>query len=346
MNRVIGTYRQMIIITISWWLFWSFAQTMVYHRIGLSWHDSIQESIITTVVLALIGIIISNTFRFYQPVSKNFYLLGGYIILLTTITGRTLYLTFSALHPDDVFYHKTYLTIMPLRGIYYLLMVTLMTIFYWFRNKIEDQTRARQREEEAEKLMREAELARLRLQLQPHFLFNSLNSISALAGNKPEEARRMIQQLSDFLRGTLRKDDQQLVSVREELRHLSLYLEIEKVRFGHRLNTELIRDERTDELKVPSLLLQPIVENAVKFGLYDTTEAIIIRIETSEESGMLIVRVQNPYDPATARPNSGTGFGLSSVQRRLYLLYGRNDLLLTNHQDGIFTTTLKIPQHK
>ena len=304
------------------------------------------ESVITTLVLALIGVIISNTFRYYQPVSKNFYLLGGYIILLTALTGRTLYLSFSALHSNDTHYQEHYLSIMPLRGIYYLLMITLMTIFFWFRNKIEDQTRARQRSEEAEKLMREAELSRLRLQLQPHFLFNSLNSISALAGSKPEEARKMIQQLSDFLRGTLRKDDQQLVSVQEELHHLTLYLEIEKVRFGHRLKTELIRDEVTDELKVPSLLLQPIVENAVKFGLYDTTDAIVIRIETGSEEGLLVVKVQNPYDPATARPTSGTGFGLSSVQRRLYLLYGRNDLLTTSHLNGIFTTTLKIPQYK
>lgn len=334
----------MIIITISWWLFWSFAQMMVYHRVGLTWTYSFIESIITTAVFAIIGIIISNTFRYYQPVSKNFYLLGVYIIILTAITGRTLYLAFSWLHQDDPTYAENYLRIMPLRGIYYLLMVTLMTIFFWFRNKIEDQAKAKQREQEAEKLMREAELARLRLQLQPHFLFNSLNSISALAGSKPDQARNMIQQLSDFLRGTLRKDDQQFMEIDEELKHLSLYLEIEKVRFGHRLNTEIKRSEDTINLKVPSLLLQPIVENAVKFGLYDTTEAITIGIKTKNDDVHLVVEVTNPYDPVTARPTSGTGFGLSSVQRRLYLLFGRNDLLFTKHQDGIFTTTLKIPQ--
>jgi two-component system LytT family sensor kinase len=319
------------------------------HGIPSDWtflRDSLLESIITTTVLALIGIIISNTFRYYQPVSKNFYLLGGYIILLTALTGRTLYLSFSSLHADDAHYQEHYLGIMPLRGIYYLLMITLMTIFFWFRNKIEDQTRARQRGEEAEKLMREAELSRLRLQLQPHFLFNSLNSISALAGSKPEEARKMIQQLSDFLRGTLRKDDQQLVSVHEELRHLTLYLDIEKVRFGHRLKTELIRDEITDELKVPSLLLQPIVENAVKFGLYDTTEAIVIRIETGSEEGLLVVKVQNHMIRQQLGPTVVQVSDLAPYNGRLYLLYGRNDLLTTSHLNGIFTTTLKIPQYK
>src|SRR5690606_35869240 len=117
-------------------------------------------------------------------------------------------------------------------------------------------------------LLRSAELAKLRQQLQPHFLFNSLNSISALAGSKPEEARKMVHQLSEFLRGTLHKDEQTLVPFSDELRHLQLYLDIEKVRFGNRLKTEIDTHETCLNLKLPSLILQPVVENAIKFGLY------------------------------------------------------------------------------
>ena len=116
-------------------------------------------------------------------------------------------------------------------------------------------------------------------QLQPHFLFNSLNSINALIGFKPDEARKMIHQLSDFLRGTLKKDDDQLqVTLNDELQHLNLYLEIEKVRFGHRLQTEISCDERSGSAKLPSMLLQPIVENAIKFGLYDTTGEVVVSL--------------------------------------------------------------------
>jgi two-component system, LytTR family, sensor kinase len=193
-------------------------------------------------------------------------------------------------------------------------------------------------------MVREAELTKLRQQLQPHFLFNSLNSISALAGSKPEQARKMIQQLSDFLRGTLKKDDQQLVPLSDELQHLDLYLEIEKVRFGHRLNTEIHCDRTLNNLMLPSLLLQPIVENAIKFGLYDTTDAVLIQIETRLEKNELVVEVKNPYDATTAAPNKGTGFGLSSVQRRLYLLYARTDLLKTKAAEKEFITTIHIPQ--
>src|SRR6202012_334371 len=182
-----------------------------------------------------------------------------------------------------------------------------------------DQKENEKRKAEAEQLARDADLYNLRQQLQPHFLFNSLNSINALIGFKPDEARRMIHQLSDFLRGTLKKDDQQQVTLTEELQHLNLYLDIEKVRFGHRLQTEISCDKNCGSAILPSMLLQPIVENAIKFGLYDTTGEVVVSIRAEIEGSYLLLMVQNPYDPQTSRPKSGTGFGLRGVQRRLYL---------------------------
>jgi LytS/YehU family sensor histidine kinase len=223
-------------------------------------------------------------------------------------------------------------------------MLGIITLLNWIRYYYHNVRETIERKADTEKMIREAELSKLRQQLQPHFLFNSLNSISALAGSKPEQARKMIQQLSDFLRGTLKKDDQQLVTLSEELQHLNLYLEIEKVRFGHRLNTSIQCDESINSLLLPSLLLQPIVENAIKFGLYDTTGEVMIEIHTRKEKGELVVEVRNPYDSTTAAPNKGTGFGLSSVQRRLYLLYARTNLLKTVAEEKHFITTIFIPQ--
>lgn len=200
------------------------------------------------------------------------------------------------------------------------------------------------RRTEAEKLSREAELFKLRQQLQPHFLFNSLNSISALTGSNPEKARHMIQQLSDFLRGTLRKNEQQWNTLEEELNYLELYLDIEKVRFGHRLRTEINYEQEILLLKLPALLLQPVVENAIKFGLYDTTGEVIIKISAIKEKGNLKIIVQNPFDAETSQPFKGTGFGLSSIQRRLFLLFARNDLLTTKKEGEFFTTVILVPQ--
>nr|MBA4168671.1 histidine kinase [Chitinophagaceae bacterium] len=213
----------------------------------------------------------------------------------------------------------------------------------WYN--LEEQKNLESRKSDADKLSRDAELYKLRQQLQPHFLFNSLNSISALAGKQPEQARKMIQQLSEFLRGALKKEDHQRVTLADELSHLQLYLDMEKMRFGHRLSTEITADETSMQLLLPPMLLQPIVENAIKFGLYDTTEAITITLTARSSEEFLEITVCNPFDPETSTPRQGTGFGLSSVQRRLYLLFARNDLLITAVEERYFSTTVKIPKN-
>jgi two-component system, LytTR family, sensor kinase len=342
-NRSLLLHTQNWRISLVWWLFWCFAQTTGLHRVGESWQDSFIQAGLTVVALALVEFIIANTYSYYRPAANSLVLLIGSTIIMTVITGHALMWSFLAIYRDNPEHAQFIEKYMPMRVMFILLMISLMIIFYWFRNKFLEYNEVKQRQEDAERLLREAELSRLRQQLQPHFLFNSLNSISALAGTKPEQARHMVQQLSDFLRGTLRKDEQQLVPLDEEFRHLQLYLEIEKVRFGHRLKTNLVWEEPCIKMKLPSLLLQPVMENAVKFGLYDTIGEITIEMKATCEKDMLVIEVRNPFDPDTSG-RRGTGFGLTSVKRRLYLLYARHDLLETSAENNVFTTILKIPQ--
>jgi LytS/YehU family sensor histidine kinase len=248
------------------------------------------------------------------------------------------------IYPNETDYLQFLSKFMPLRFDIALLITCCMALICELYYTLEEQKDSEHRKSDAEKLAREAELDKLRQQLQPHFLFNSLNSISALITIQPAQARKMIQQLSDFLRGTLKKEENQWISLHDELQHLQLYLDIEKVRFGHRLNAAVTSSEAANKQQLPSMLLQPLVENAIKFGLYDTTEAVTITIQAEQENNYLVISIQNPFDPETASPKQGTGFGLSSVQRRLYLLFARNDLLNTYNTDNLFTTVIKIPQ--
>jgi two-component system LytT family sensor kinase len=110
------------------------------------------------------------------------------------------------------------------------------------------------------------------------------------------------------------------------------------------LSTVVECEEAARELRLPPMLLQPIVENAIKFGLYDTTQDVTIKIIARAKDRALEISVQNPYDPETASPNKGTGFGLNSIKRRLYLLFARNDLLVTKSENNIFNSTVTIPQ--
>jgi LytS/YehU family sensor histidine kinase len=123
-----------------------------------------------------------------------------------------------------------------------------------------------------------------------------------------------------------------------------LYLAIEKVRFGHRLQTTMAIADETRAARMPSLLLQPIMENAIKFGLYDTIGEATISVSATLNEQHLVIHITNPFDSGTVMNRPGTGFGLTSVQRRLYLLYLRNDLLATERNETEFITTVRIPQ--
>ena len=315
----------------------------VLNWFGFSWKMAIWDSAVSNVLLVSASLLITVTLQFYIPQKNKYgYILGLCVALSITwlLVSRSI---LKLLSNDSADYTQFFSQSVPVRLAIGFLVVGCMALVSVLWYTIQDQQEIEKRKTEAEKLSKEAELYRLRQQLQPHFLFNSLNSINALIGLQPQQARMMIQQLSDFLRGTLKKEDHQWTSLNEELQHLQLYLEIEKVRFGHRLSTNV--NNKTDgSLRLPAMLLQPVVENAIKFGLYDTTENITISIEAKKDDGNLIIEVRNPFDAETSSPKKGTGFGLSSVQRRLYLLFARNDLLKTEINGNLFITTIKIPQ--
>ena len=318
---------------------------MLIHNYQYSWRASIYDSVVTNSILLLASFAILNILRYYVPYKdryvnvlliscalSNASAAGSQYILQKLLAGEKeqAYLVFL----QQSFWVRL--------GMSFLLLGCMTVICVLWYTSAEEQVNL-QRKNDAEKLSRDAELYKLRHQLQPHFLFNSLNSISALVCSNPEEARKMVHQLSDFLRATL-KEEEQWITVAEELRSLELYLDIEKVRFGHRLSTVMNKPDDILEMKLPPLLLQPVVENAIKFGLYDTTDNVTIAITASLENKLLKIIVTNPFDSETSASLHGTGFGLSSVKRRLYLLFARNDLVDTSASDNIFTTVLRIPQ--
>ncbi len=189
---------------------------------------------------------------------------------------------------------------------------------------------------------REAEVRALRAQLNPHFLFNSLNSINALVGTDPEGARRMCEGLGDFLRRTLALGAREDVELGEELELVERYLAIEKVRFGDRLR---VRQECAPELltcHVPPLLLQPLVENAIKHGVASLVEGGTIAIAARRVGETLVLTVENPVDgEAPARP--GANLGLANVRRRLDAFGARAARLEAESDGERFRVTLTLP---
>jgi len=337
--------KKFLFVFIAWWLIWTGMQAWILYGLDFSLQLSITDSILSNFLLVAACVIISNNLKYYLPRQQRF----GYLLILCLLTAGAWLLAINYALPfvipgNEKGYELFLPRSLPVRFGVAFLVIGCMSMISVLWHGFEDQKSSALRKTEAEQLTKDAELFKLRQQLQPHFLFNSLNSINALIGTRPQEARTMIHQLSDFLRGTLKREEQQWILLEEELEYLRLYLDIEKVRFGNRLSTVFETAAGSLQMKIPAMLLQPLVENAIKFGLYDTTGDTIIRIETAITNGLLVVTVQNPFDEETAQPRQGTGFGLHSIQRRLYLLFARNDLLITSALNHIFTTTVKIPQ--
>lgn len=231
----------------------------------------------------------------------------------------------------------------PLRWSFNFLLMGGLTIASVLHFRVRDERAENARQQATATMVREAELQKLQLQLQPHFLFNCLNSINALILVRPPEARRMVEQLSEFLRITLKRADEHWVRLEEEWHYLQLYLEIEKVRFGHRLEVVTSFDNELMDWRIPTLVLQPVVENAIKFGLYGTTGSVTISLDARQIDDLLEIRVTNPFS-ADALTSKGNGFGLAGLRRRMYLLFARNDLVHTAAVNYVFTVTLKIPR--
>ena len=200
---------------------------------------------------------------------------------------------------------------------------------------------------EARSSAQQAQLAALRYQLNPHFLFNALNSISALiVTRRNEDAERMTEKLSTFLRTSLNSDPGELVPLEEELSLIEEYLDIESVRFGERLNVRVDCSDDACHALVPSFIVQPLVENAIKHGVAPSRDPTEIAIDAHVEGGELCIMVRNciPDGAERSRVRGRSGVGLINVRRRLEAVYGKRATLAAKAEDNRYVASIRIPE--
>jgi len=231
---------------------------------------------------------------------------------------------------------------LPLLFLIGVLLYMLSVALHYVLLSVESSREAETREQEARALAREAELKALKAQINPHFLFNSLNSISALATVDGARAREMCIKLSDFLRSTLNLGDKTSIHFKDELALAKAYLAVEQVRFGARLRTSFQADPNCNGCIVPPLFLQPLVENAVKHGVAGMVDGGTIEVAACCQDGWLRVKVENDFDP-DAPPASRHGLGLQNVRSRLRALYENQARLDTELTSGRFVVHVELP---
>jgi two-component system, LytTR family, sensor histidine kinase AlgZ len=222
-----------------------------------------------------------------------------------------------------------------------LLLYALSLAINYIAIGIQESRAAERQVMKAQVFAKEAELRALRAQIDPHFLFNALNSVSALTTVDPPAARRMCVLLSDYLRSSSRLGGQEMIRLADEMALARQYLDIEKVRFGARLVVAAHWDPALGACLVPPLMLQPLVENAVTHGIANVLDGGTITISVARTADTLVLTIDNPRDEDVRRPQ--TGFGLQNVRRRLEAHYGARARLDVKEAPDLYSVRVTIP---
>ncbi len=335
---------------IVWWLIWLFLaggqSLLFYFAFGSFSNIGVIDSLLSLLIYSGIALSLWYPFSFFNSSKTSVAVLIGNLVAsgafaVTLWVLITKFIMQSVL-PEGNNYMAYWDATFSYRIGTGVFIYGLIILTYYLFISLTNLSEKNAKEARLESLVKETELKMLRSQINPHFLFNSLNSISSLTVTDPEKARTMVVKLSDFMRYALSRKDEQPVSLKSELENLRLYLEIEKVRFGDKLTTEENIETNCLDFKLPVMLLQPLYENAVKHGVYESTETVRIITDAKIKDGFLEITIKNNYDTVPAL-RKGTGTGLLNVTRRLELFYGKRASMKTTKENNIYTVTLYIP---
>ncbi len=308
---------------------------------------SLADSAVFNILYAILGFNLWYIIRFNLKESNSIFdLLFNHLLISVIAIAAWItisYFTLVYLFPESASYREFLNESLPWRvitGIFYYL---LFIMYYYVMLYYEDLQEKLKVEAQLQTLVNEAELSALKSQINPHFLFNSLNSISSLTITNPDKAQEMVIKLSDFLRYTLSHDKDEKASLKEEFNNLKRYLDIEKIRFGHRLNFNTKIPEECRDFLIPNMILQPLIENAIKHGVYDSTEEVLVELTCTHDSEYVTIEISNEYDPDAVKKKKGQGIGLKNIRKRLQIIYGRQDLFEISADKMVFKATLKLP---
>jgi two-component system LytT family sensor kinase len=348
MSHPITGNRRSILIYSLVWLMVAATQGLLYlYVFNFPLSVVLTDALFSSLLFGLVGLLAWYPTR-YIPFHRQspFYSISAHVVAGAIVMGSWVLLSigilnaiFSSQEEYIEFLNQTVAWRAMLGGLIYLVLVL---IYYLVSNNQKLQERAQQ-EERLKGMVRDAELNMLKSQINPHFLFNSLNSIASLTMSNPEEAREMIIRLSDFLRYSLKHRENKYIPLREELGRMKDYLAIEKVRFGEKLLYEFKISSECDDFPVPTMIFQPLFENAIRHSVYESVDPVTIKFSCVPDEGHMKAVISNDYDPAIPT-RKGTGVGLQNVRQRIALAYKEKGNVQWSGKDGVFSVTIFFPR--
>ena len=307
---------------------------------------SMADSLVFNSLFCSVGISMWYIVRYTIPDQKNIWnVVFNHISFLTLAQVVWIGLSYTILstifRANNVYIDLLVLSI-PFKiivGIIFYAVIALTYYLFIYYINLQEKVKVESRLRE---VLKETELNMLKSQINPHFLFNSLNSISSLTITNPDKARDMVIKLSDFLRYSVSHNATSFTTLEKEMANIRRYLEIEKVRFGDKLLFSFNFEGACRNHQIPVMLLQPLFENAIKHGVYESTEQVSIAMDCEYKEGYLEISIVNDFDPQ-AHARKGTGIGLNNIRERLRLLYKNDKLIRTVVEGTRFSVFLSLP---
>jgi two-component system, LytTR family, sensor kinase len=320
---------------------------ILYRYYPCDLHILIKESVVHTLLLGLLNIGIWYFIKYNRFEDKSFlviiftFLISSIAIIgIWIISGRiSMELIIPRNHVYDLLFYNSLILKIGFGTFLFFLMSLIYYLWIYYQNYKENLIG----KSELTSMLNASELSNLKSQINPHFLFNSLNSISYQIYSNPTEAHESIVKLSEYFRYSLSKGETIFTSLKDELDNVYRYLDIEKIRFTDKMNIEKEIDEQCLNYSVPVMLLQPVFENSVKHGVYESSVPITIKVKIINNSDFYTIIVSNNFDPES-KPKVGTSTGLKNIAQRLKLIYKRDDLLYVTKTDTDFEVKILLPK--
>ncbi len=333
------------------WLLYAFVLLIYNSLSGQGINLVIAE---TLLLITVVGIFVTHVYRWIilkchwlnLPIQKAIW-----VLLVSSVVLGIICHVFHFLLSELFIPNMESIINMELKGHVELVINWMLLMFVWSILYFTTHYFANYKKEEIKNLkmlasQNEIELINLKSQLNPHFMFNALNSIRALVDEDPAQAKNAITQLSAMLRGALQTGKRQLISLEEELSLVKSYLAIEKIRFEERLKVFFEIDPASINYNIPPLLLQTLVENGVKHGISSLTKGGELHVKTElDTEGRLLITVKNSGKFKANQREQGSGIGLKNSERRLGLLYGKEAEISISNQNNEVLTSILIPKN-
>jgi len=345
-NPILSRRRNLILYIIFWLIIAVIYYSLLRFQLNVRIETALIDSLVFDAILCGLGLSFWFPAQYISFENNNLFtiiidhIVGGILSSIIWISSGYFFIVFILNYSNgySVFFAGTLIWRFVTGILFYYLITSFYYLIIYYNNFQEKIIK----EAELKNLVTEAEIKTLKFQINPHFIFNSLNSMSALTTINPEKAREMILKLADFLRFTLANNDRQKNSFGEELKNIRLYLEIEKIRFEDKFEFIEEIDECCKDVLIPNMILQPLFENAIKHAVYETLTKVTLKLNCKKETDYLKISLENNFEPS-APAKKGAGIGLQNIENRLKLIYSINNLLEIKKENNFFKVTLFIP---